>query len=313
MKIRKAVIPAAGLGTRLLPATKAQAKEMLPIVDKPALQFVVEEAASSGIEDILIITNRNKENIENHFDRSYALEAELAQKQQEALRHEIRKISEMANIYFIRQKSAMGLGHALSCARSFVGFEPFAVMLPDDIMFGDTPALSQLIEVYHDTRYSVLGVERIPPSQTSRYGLVVPQGEFDERGVCRIDSLVEKPAPADAPSDLAIIGRYILTPNIFDILAHTPKGAGGEIQLTDALHTLCKSDDIYACLLDSCHYDMGNRLAYLRAVVELGMQHTEVGAAFAEYLAELSLDNGQPLYSAIREKLKQRREQKDTP
>ena len=307
MRIRKAVIPAAGLGTRLLPTTKAQPKEMLPIVDKPTLQYIVEEAVSAGIEDILIVTGHNKRSIEDHFDYAVELEAELEKKQEEALLQELRRIGDMANIYYIRQKTALGLGHAIGCARTFVGLEPFAILLGDDVIVGKKPAIGQLIDAFNETRCSILGVQRVEQNAVSKYGIIRPEENSNHKYI-HVSELVEKPAPEDAPSDIAILGRYVLTPNIFEVLARTPKGRGNEIQLTDALNLLVTGDDIYACEFEGTRYDVGDRMGFLRANVEIGMMHPEIGPVFASYLAALSLDPKQPLHGAIGAELKKRRE-----
>lgn len=311
MNIRKAVIPAAGLGTRLLPATKAQPKEMLPIVDKPTIQFIVEEAVASGIQDIVIITGRTKKAIEDHFDRSVELEEELEKKHQNDLLSHVRKINHLANIYYIRQQEALGLGHAVACARTFIGNEPFAVLLGDDIVQNKVPALAQLISVYDHTARTVLGVQQVDPSQVDKYGIVRPSAVLGNN-VFAVSELVEKPSVNTAPSNIAILGRYILTPGIFDALEATPPGKNGEIQLTDAINLLAKSEEIYACAFDGKRYDVGDRLGYLRATVELGMQHELIGQVFTEYLATLSLDDAYPLRATIGEQLRKRREIQET-
>ncbi len=287
MPIRKAVIPAAGLGTRFLPATKAQPKEMLPIVDKPTIQYIVEEAARSGIEDIIIITGRTKKAIEDHFDRSVELELELERTHKDEMLGIVRSISDLANIHYIRQKEARGLGHAVLCASAFIGNEPFAVLLGDDVIHSKTPALRQLIGVYEQTGASVLGVKRVPRDQVSRYGIVRPDGEMTD-GFCKVKELIEKPSPEDAPSDIAIMGRYIIDPAIFPILRDTPPGASGEIQLTDGLNTLVKTHPMYACAFEGLRYDVGDKLGFLTATVEFALRRGELKEAFAKYLANLS-------------------------
>lgn len=280
-KIRKAIIPAAGLGTRFLPATKAQPKEMLPIVDKPAIQFIVEEAVASGIEEILIITGRNKRSIEDHFDRNLELEYSLKHSGKYDLLSLIQEISEV-DIHYIRQKEARGLGHAVLCARQFVGDEPFAVMLGDDIVDATVPCLKQLIEVYEDCGGSVLGVQDVPRRQVCRYGIVKPQ-PIKERLWKALD-LIEKPKLEEAPSRLAVLGRYVIEPEIFEILAATPPGAGGEIQLTDALRTLGKTKPIYAYQFEGRRYDIGDKQGFLEATVEFALKRPDLREGFLKYL-----------------------------
>lgn len=310
MRIRKAVIPAGGWGTRFLPATKAQPKEMLPIVDKPTIQFIVEEAVASGIEDIIIITSHTKKAIEDHFDRSIQLEMELERSRKRELLETVRAISDMANIYYIRQKEALGLGHAIACARTFIGKEPFAVLLGDDVVMGGEPALKQLIEIYQRTGYSVLGVQPVPMPEVNKYGIVAPEQPFRDR-VCRVRDLVEKPAEKDAPSNVAIMGRYVLTPSIFQLLESQKPGAGGEIQLTDALHNLLSMEPIYACQFSGRRYDVGDKVGYLAASVEVALAHPEISAQALDYLARLALDKNQPLHKAIARLVKQRVDGKD--
>ena len=280
-KIRKAIIPAAGLGTRFLPATKAQPKEMLPIVDKPAIQFIVEEAVASGIEEILIITGRNKRSIEDHFDRNLELEYSLKNSGKYDLLSLVQEISEVY-IHYIRQKEARGLGHAVLCAKQFVGDEPFAVMLGDDIVDATVPCLKQLIEVYDDCGGSVLGVQEVPRRQVCRYGIVKPQ-PIKERLWKALD-LVEKPKLEEAPSRLAVLGRYVIEPEIFEILAATPPGAGGEIQLTDALRTLGKTKPIYAYQFEGRRYDIGDKQGFLEATVEFALKRPDLREGFLKYL-----------------------------
>lgn len=285
-KVRKAIIPAAGLGTRFLPATKAQPKEMLPIVDKPTLQYIVEEAVNSGIEEILIITGRNKKSIEDHFDRSVELELELEKKQKKEMLELVRHISNMVNIYFIRQKEPKGLGHAIYCAKSFVGEEPFAVLLGDDIVYHESrPCLSQLIECYEKYESSVLGVQKVEKDQVQKYGIVDIEEMLD--GACKVRGLVEKPAKEEAPSNVAILGRYIITPKIFDLLEHAETGAGGEIQLTDALIKLGKEEDIYAYEFEGKRYDIGDKLGFLQANVEYALRDTTLKDDFMSYLKSI--------------------------
>lgn len=283
----KAVIPAAGLGTRFLPATKAQPKEMLPIVDKPAIQFVVEEAINSGIDDIIIITGRGKRAIEDHFDRSFELEYVLREKGKTDLLKQVVDISDLADIHYLRQKEMKGLGHAIYCAKDHIGNEPFAVLLGDTIVDARVPCTRQMMNYHHRLKGSIIAVEEVPLDKISSYGIVDP--EPIDAGVYRVKDLVEKPRPADAPSNLGIIGRYILTPAIFDILKNTRPGIGGELQLTDALRALRKEEDIYACKFQGRLYDIGNKLDYLRASVEMGLENKEIGGKFREYLKSLTL------------------------
>lgn len=285
MKVRKAIIPAAGLGTRFLPATKAQPKEMLPIVDKPTIQYIIEEAIESGIEEILIITGRNKRAIEDHFDRSIELELELEKKNKKELLSLVRDISNMVNIHYVRQKEPKGLGHAINCARSFVGNEPFAVMLGDDIVDAEKPCLKQLIDVYNEYKTTILGVQTVSDEDVSKYGIV--DGKFIEDGVYKVKNLVEKPSLEEAPSNVAILGRYIITPEIFDILDNTKPGAGGEIQLTDALKVLAQNQAMYAYNFEGKRYDVGNKLGFLEATVEFALKRDDIKDAFKEYLVNL--------------------------
>ncbi len=284
MKIKKAVIPAAGLGTRFLPATKAQPKEMLPIVDKPTIQYIVEEAISAGIESILIITGRGKRNIEDHFDKSYELESELKRKGNTSLLSMVEDISHLVDVYYVRQKEAMGLGHAISCARSFVGNEPFAVLLGDDVVVAQKPAIGQLMETYDKYGTSVLGVQRIDMADVDKYGIVAPNGHNADPRLHQVNDLVEKPAIKDAPSDLAILGRYIITPEVFDILDVQPPGKNGEIQLTDALKTLGRKQGMYAYEFEGKRYDVGDKLGFLKATVEFALCREDLKQSFGEYL-----------------------------
>ena len=282
-KIRKAIIPAAGLGTRFLPATKAQPKEMLPIVDKPTLQYIIEEAIESGIEEILIITGRNKKSIEDHFDRSVELELELEHKGKTEMLEMVKNISNMVDIHFIRQKEPKGLGHAIHCAKSFVGNEPFAVMLGDDIVYNeDKPCLRQLMDCYDEYKTSVLGVQTVPDTDVDKYGIV--DGLKIEGRVAKVKGLVEKPAVDEAPSNMAILGRYIVTPSIFEILERTKPGKGGEIQLTDALLELMGEEAIYAYDFEGRRYDVGDKLGFLEATVEYALRKPELKDSFIEYL-----------------------------
>ena len=282
-KIRKAIIPAAGLGTRFLPATKAQPKEMLPIVDTPAIQFIVEEAVASGIEEILIITGRNKRSIEDHFDRSLELEMQLKEHGKYDMLKMVEEISDI-QIHFIRQKEARGLGHAVLCARQFVGAEPFAVLLGDDLVDAKVPCLAQLIDVYEDYGGSVLGVQQVPQSQVSRYGIVAPHKV--KPNVWQAVDLVEKPEAEKAPSRLAVLGRYVLTPAIFEILEHTKPGTGEEIQLTDAICELARKEKVYAYQFEGRRYDIGDKEGFLEATVEQALKRPEIRDDFMAYLVQ---------------------------
>lgn len=282
MKVRKAIIPAAGLGTRFLPATKAQPKEMLPIVDKPTIQYIVEEAIESGIQDIIIVTGRNKRSIEDHFDKSLELEIELQKNGKEELLSLVKDISNLVDIHYIRQKEPRGLGHAIYCARSFVGNEPFAVLLGDDIVNSDTPCLKQLIDVYNEYKTTILGVQSVLREEVNKYGIVSCKQIEDK--VYKVKDLVEKPQVKYAPSNIAILGRYILTPRIFDCLENLSPGAGGEIQLTDALRELVNSEAMYAYNFSGKRYDVGHKLGYLQATVEYALQREDLKGEFMEYL-----------------------------
>jgi len=288
MKVKKAIIPAAGLGTRFLPATKAQPKEMLPIVDKPAIQFIIEEAVASGIEDILIITGRNKRAIEDHFDHSVELELILEQKGDVKHLEEIRKISELADIHYVRQKEAKGLGHAIYCGRKFIGNEPFAVLLGDDIVIHHEPCLKQLIEVYEERGGNVIGIRAVPREQVSSYGVVA--SEPIAPSIHRITDLVEKPSLEQAPSNFAIMGRYVLQPEIFDILETIPPGRHGEIQLTDALKVLLNHQPITGYEFQGKRYDVGDKLGFLIATVEIALTREEVAEGFRQYLRKVTAE-----------------------
>ncbi|GAM15641.1 UTP--glucose-1-phosphate uridylyltransferase GalU [Mesobacillus selenatarsenatis] len=284
MKIRKAIIPAAGLGTRFLPATKAQPKEMLPIVDKPTIQYIVEEAVASGIEEIIIIIGRGKRSIEDHFDKSYELEDALLRKNKLAILEEVQKISSLANIYYVRQKEAMGLGHAILCAQSFIGNEPFAVMLGDDIVMSDTPCLKQIIDVFKYCNSSVVAIQSVPDSDVSKYGIIKPKGANLEPNLFYIDSLIEKPEKEDAPSNFAIMGRYVLRPEIFDVLSKLPAGRGGEIQLTDAINELNKRQAVLAYNFEGKRYDIGDKIGFIKATVDFALQREDTRDDVIEYL-----------------------------
>ncbi len=286
-KIEKAVIPAAGLGTRFLPATKASPKEMLPLVDKPMIQYVVEEAVAAGIRQVIIVTGRGKRAIEDHFDISFELEETLKSNGKRDLLKGLREISDLADFYYIRQSEARGLGHALLCAKNIVGDQPFAVLLGDDIVDGEVPAIAQMIAVYEREKAPVVGVQEVPRSETGNYGII--SGAQTARSLYRIDALVEKPQPAEAPSNLAAIGRYILTPEIFPILERTRPGKNNEIQLTDALNALAQSRRVFACLIEGKRYDAGDKLGFLKATVEMGLKNPALGKAFRSFLKSLSL------------------------
>ena len=282
-KIRKAIIPAAGLGTRFLPATKAQPKEMLPIVDKPTIQYIIEEAIASGIEEILIITGRNKKCIEDHFDKSVELEMELKKNNKNELLEVVQDISEMVDIHYIRQKEPKGLGHAIRCAKTFVGDEPFAILLGDDIVYNEEkPCLKQLIDCYNEYKTSILGVQTVDHENVSKYGIV--DGITIEDRVSKVKGLVEKPSVEEAPSNTAILGRYIVTPKIFDILDNTKPGKGNEIQLTDALMQLLKEEAMYAYNFEGRRYDVGDKLGFLEATVEYVLRKPEIRDDFINYL-----------------------------
>lgn len=295
-KVRKAVIPAAGLGTRFLPATKSQPKEMLPIVDKPAIQYIVEEAVHSGIEDIIIITGRGKRAIEDHFDKSYELESILEVKNDFEKLKEIREIVNLVEIHYIRQREPRGLGHAIYCARKFIGDEPFAVLLGDDIVVSQTPCLRQLMDVYDEYGGSVVGVQPVPISEVSRYGIVAPMTdssikEEHFRRLLRVQDLVEKPLMEEAPSNIAILGRYIIDPEIFGFLERQTPGAGGEIQLTDALRQLKEVSPMYAYSFEGKRYDVGTKMGYLEATVEMALQREDLKEDFERYLRGLLNQN----------------------
>lgn len=289
-KVRKAVIPAAGLGTRFLPATKATPKEMLPIVDKPTIQYIVEEALASGIEEILIITGRSKRAIEDHFDRSIELELNLEASGKTAELEMVKEISGI-RIHYTRQKEPRGLGHAILCAKQFVGDEPFAVLLGDDVVDGKVPALKQLIDVYDKTGASVLGVQEVPQEKVSSYGIVDSQ-PTEEARTFTVRDMVEKPALAEAPSRLAVLGRYVITPQVFDVLEQTPPGRGNEIQLTDALKVLAKQQAMYAYNFEGRRYDVGDKQGFLEATVEMALKRPDLRDKFLAYLKEIVAKEG---------------------
>lgn len=282
-KVRKAIIPAAGLGTRFLPATKALPKEMLPIVDKPTIQFIIEECIASGIEEILVITGRNKKSLEDHFDRNVELEHDLEKKGKTELLSVVQDITTMIDIHYIRQKDPKGLGHAVSVAKSFVGNEPFAVLLGDDVVYNDEkPCLKQLIDAYNKCGGTVLGVQEVAPSETKKYGVVAGIQLTDN--LTKVETMVEKPAEGTAPSRNAVLGRYVISPRIFDILAKTEPGVGGEIQLTDALCTLATKEDVFAYNFEGRRYDIGNQLGFLEATVEYALRREDTREEFLKYL-----------------------------
>jgi UTP--glucose-1-phosphate uridylyltransferase len=288
-KIRKAVFPAAGLGTRFLPATKAQPKEMLPLVDKPIIQYVIEEAAASGITSIIIVTGRGKNAIEDHFDVSYELEKLLAERGKTELLEQVRTISSMINLSYVRQGESLGLGHAVLMARDFVGDEPFAVMLGDDIIDSPVPCMKQMIEVFERHGGPVIAVQKVAREEISAYGVIDGSPEGESGRVYRIRDMVEKPTVEEAPSDLAIIGRYILTPDIFGDLEATPRDAGGEIQLTNGLRRLKERRPIFGYRFEGVRHDAGNKLGFLKATVEFALKRDDLGKPFREYLKSLKL------------------------
>jgi UTP--glucose-1-phosphate uridylyltransferase len=295
MKIKKAVIPAAGLGTRFLPATKSQPKEMLPIVDKPAIQYIIEEAAQSGIESIIVVTGRNKQSIEDHFDRSVELEKTLAESGKEEMLKTVRDLAQLANIHYIRQKEPLGLGHAVLCARRFIGDEPFAVLLADDIMVSGKPALRQMMDVYEVFDTEMVGVQPVAPEDVWKYGIVsLPPAAWQDAGeVSWVQDLVEKPAVEDAPSNLAVMGRYILKPSIFPVLERLQPGKGGEIQLTDALRVVCQESSLLAMRLSGARYDVGDKLGYIQAAIKLALARPELRSGLLAYMDEILVQEKQ--------------------
>jgi UTP--glucose-1-phosphate uridylyltransferase len=288
--VKKAIIPTAGLGTRFLPATKSQPKEMLPIVDKPTLQYIIEEAIASGIEEILIVTGRSKKSIEDHFDRSVELELELEQKGKVEMLKMVQDISNMVNIHYIRQKEPKGLGHAIHCAKSFIGNDPFAVLLGDDIVDSDTPCLKQLINAYDEYRISILGVQEVADEDTCKYG-ILDVNHIGDR-LYEVKDMVEKPDVDKAPSNIAILGRYIITPAIFDILESQEPGKGGEIQLTDALKTLAQHEAIYAYNFEGRRYDVGDKLGFLEATIDFALKRPELKDDLMDFIkSKVEVDN----------------------
>ena len=287
--VTKAIIPAAGLGTRFLPATKAQPKEMLPIVDKPTIQYIIEEAVHSGITDIIIITGRGKRSIEDHFDKSYELEATLEKKEKWSALEEVQSIANLANIHYIRQKEPLGLGHAVLCARSFIGDDPFAVMLGDDMILSEQPCVSQLIESFNEFQAPIIGVQEVKDEDVSKYGIVSPfdSKENGREDIHRIMGLIEKPQPHEAPSNFAIMGRYILTPEIFSYLDRLQVGTGGEYQLTDALNHYNQEHSMYAKVFRGDRYDIGDKFGFIKATIECAMKRPELCAPLTSYLKEL--------------------------
>ncbi|MDC4205024.1 MAG: UTP--glucose-1-phosphate uridylyltransferase GalU [Candidatus Manganitrophus sp.] len=286
-QITKAVIPAAGLGTRFLPATKASPKEMLPLVDKPLIQYVVEEAVGAGIREIIIITGRGKRAIEDHFDISFELEETLRQNGKLELMESLRKISDMADFCYIRQRQALGLGHAILSAKNLIGDEPFAVLLGDDIIDHPTSALQQMIDLYQKNQAPLIGIQKVPKSEVRQYGVIDAETAVD--GLYKINDLVEKPSPKEAPSNLAVIGRYILTPEIFALLEKTKPGKNNEIQLTDALKDLARLRNMYGYVIQGKRFDAGDKLGFLKATVEMGLKNPELGKEFRKYLKDLPL------------------------
>lgn len=289
--VKKAIIPAAGLGTRFLPATKALAKEMLPIVDTPTIQYIIQEAVDSGIEEILIITNSNKHAMENHFDKSYELENRLKESGKDKEVAMIESIANMANIYYIRQKEPKGLGHAVLCAKSFIGDEPFAVLLGDDVVVNKNgkPALQQLIDAYHDTQASVVGVQTVPKEDVSKYGIVSPSKSHPTKGrLAKLSDMVEKPTVEKAPSQMAVLGRYVLTPKVFELLETQGKGAGGEIQLTDAIKRLMDIQAVYAYDFEGIRYDVGDKFGFIKATIDFSLDRDDLKEKVSAYIKELA-------------------------
>lgn len=300
-KVKKAIIPAAGLGTRFLPATKAMPKEMLPIVDKPTIQYIVEEAVESGIEDIIIVTGKGKRAIEDHFDHAFELENNLFGKGKLELLDEVRR-SANVDIHYIRQKEAKGLGHAVWCARNFIGSEPFAVLLGDDIVRANTPCIKQLAQQYELTQKSVIGVQRVAENETHRYGIVDPSDHFDR--LYQVNQFVEKPAPGQAPSNLAIMGRYVLTPEIFDYLEEHEIGAGGEIQLTDAIQKLNMSQGVYAYDFEGTRYDVGEKLGFIFTTIDFALHNKDLRIPLLSAMEEiLEKEHFTPYLAASRERM----------
>jgi UTP--glucose-1-phosphate uridylyltransferase len=292
LRVRKAVFPAAGWGTRFLPATKAQPKEMLPLVDKPIIQYGVEEAVAAGIEQIIIITSTHKGAIEDHFDLNHELESVLEEKGEIEKLRQVRAITDLAQLAYVRQKEQLGLGHAVLMAKDLIGHEPFAVILPDDVVVADRPCIGQLIHAYHQTHASVVALMEVPDEETNRYGVIggeLVEGALNHGRLHKVSRVVEKPALGTAPSNLAIIGRYVLTPKIFDKLEQTQRGAGGEIQLTDAIEALMEEQGVYGYEFEGTRYDAGTTMGWLKASVELALQRPDLGGEFRSYLQTLEL------------------------
>ena len=289
MRIRKAVFPAAGLGTRFLPATKAQPKEMLPLVDKPIIQYVIEEAVAAGLQQIIIVTGRGKNAIEDHFDTSYELEKLLESRGKTNLLEQVRAVSNMVTVAYVRQGEALGLGHAVLMARELIGDEPFAVMLGDDIIDSAVPCMKQMVDVFHRYEGPVIAVQQVPKSEISAYGVIDAQPEPGDDRVYRVKDLVEKPPASQAPSDLAIIGRYILTPDIFESLVQTQRDEGGEIQLTNGIRKLREKRPVWGYRFEGVRHDAGNKLGFLKATVEFALKRPDLGGPFREYLKTLKL------------------------
>ena len=292
MRVRKAVFPAAGWGTRFLPATKAQPKEMLPLVDKPIIQYAVEEAVAAGIEQIIIITSTHKGAIEDHFDLNYELEHTLEEKGEIEKLRQVRAITDLAQLAYVRQKEQLGLGHAVLMAKDLIGHEPFAVILPDDVVVADRPCIGQLIHAYHQTHASIVAVMEVPSSDTGRYGIIGAEPSddpLDHGRLHRVTALVEKPPPGEAPSDLAVIGRYVLTPKIFDKLEQTQSGADGEIQLTDGIGALMEEQQVFGYEFEGTRYDAGTTMGWLKASVEIALTRSDLGKEFRGYLQDLQL------------------------
>jgi len=291
MRVRKAVFPAAGWGTRFLPATKAQPKEMLPLVDKPVIQYAVEEAVAAGIEQVIIVTSSQKRAIEDHFDLNYELEHLLEEKGEIEKLRQVRAITDLAQVAYVRQKEQLGLGHAVLMAKDLIGHEPFAVLLPDDVVIADPPCIGQLINAYHEHHGSVVAVAEVPREETSRYGVIAGEPVEGPNGdrTYRVSQLVEKPDPDEAPSNLAVIGRYVLTPKIFEKLEQTQRGAGGEIQLTDAIQALMDEQSVFGYAFEGVRYDAGTTMGWLQASVELTLARPDMGREFREYLRTLDI------------------------
>ncbi|WP_239724422.1 UTP--glucose-1-phosphate uridylyltransferase GalU [Mammaliicoccus sp. R-M62] len=288
MVIKKAIIPAAGLGTRFLPATKAMPKEMLPILDKPTIQYIVEEAAKAGIEDIIIVTGKHKRSIEDHFDTQKELETNLYEKGKLELLDKVQYSTNLANIFYVRQKEQKGLGHAIFTAKQFIGNEPFAVLLGDDIVESDTPAIRQLMDQYEETHKSVIGVQTVQASETHRYGIIAPQSQNSRR--YEVEKFVEKPKQGTAPSNLAIMGRYVLSPEIFDYLENQTEGSGGEIQLTDAIERLNQDDRVYAYDFEGERYDVGEKIGFVKTTIEYALKDNEMKEEIKQYIRSLNID-----------------------